>query len=304
MFFSLFCGIKSFLTYYKSLQEVALRSAFKQKTLIDSQKIERAVSIIIEDVQVEALKNVGLSLLQARVFLNLAKFGTANIKTIASTANVARQDTYRIMASLEKMGLVERVISRTTMFTATPIREGLNRILENKKREYFEAEKQVETVFEHFYEKSNNTTGVQEEDVRFTITSELNLLFDTHAKLSDHSSETIDTTLPLNLQKKTLFQHFKYIKRAVKRGIKVRVIAQLSEPKKVSGLPDLLPTESFQLRHLPRSTKLFGMHIFDRKEITLAVSETKPLPSLWTNSPHVVQLAIVYFENLWKEAQK
>jgi sugar-specific transcriptional regulator TrmB len=262
------------------------------------------VSTIIEDIQVETLKNVGLSLVQARVYLNLAKLGTANIKTIASTANVARQDTYRIMSSLEKMGLAERVISQTTMFTATPIREGLNRILANRKKEYLESQKQVQIVFDHFYEKSNNTNDMQEEDVKFTITSELNLLFDTHAKLSDNTSETIDTTLPLNLQKKTLFQHFKYIKRAVKRGIKIRVIAQLSETKTVSGLPDLIPIESFQLRHLPKSTNLFGMHIFDRKEMTLAVSESKPLPSLWTNSPHVVQLANVYFENLWKQATK
>jgi sugar-specific transcriptional regulator TrmB len=261
------------------------------------------VSIIIEDIQVETLKNVGLSQVQARVYLNLAKLGTANIKTIASTANVARQDTYRIMSSLEKMGLAERVIAQTTMFTATPIRQGLNRILENKKKEYLESQKQIERVFDHFYEKSNNTNEVQEE-VKFTITSELNLLFDTHAKLSDNSSETIDTTLPLNLQKKTLFQHFKYIKRAVKRGINIRVIAQLSEPKTVSELPDLLPIESFQLRHLPKSTNLFGMHIFDRKEMTLAVSESKPLPSLWTNSPHVVQLANVYFQNLWTQATK
>ena len=258
------------------------------------------MSIIIEDIQVETLKNVGLSLVQARVYLNLAKLGTANIKTIASTANVARQDTYRIMSSLEKMGLAERVIAQTTMFTATPIRQGLNRILENKKKEYIESQKQVERVFDNFYEKSNDNNGMQE-DVKFTITSELNLLYDTHAKLSDHSSETIDTTLPLNLQKKTLFQHFKYIKRAVNRGIKIRVIAQLSEPETVSGLPNLLPIESFQLRHLPKSTNLFGMHIFDRKEMTLAVSDSKPLPSLWTNSPHVVQLANVYFENLWNQ---
>ena len=258
------------------------------------------MSIIIEDIQVETLKNVGLSQVQARVYLNLAKLGTANIKTIASTANVARQDTYRIMSSLEKMGLAERVIAQTTMFTATPIRQGLNRILENKKKEYLESQKQIQRVFDHFYEKSNDTKGMQE-DVKFTITSELNLLYDTHAKLSDNSSETIDTTLPLNLQKKTLFQHFKYIKRAVNRGIKIRVIAQLSEPETVSGLPNLLPIESFQLRHLPKSTNLFGMHIFDRKEMTLAVSESKPLPSLWTNSQHVVQLANVYFQNLWTQ---
>jgi sugar-specific transcriptional regulator TrmB len=262
------------------------------------------VSIIIEPIQVETLKNVGLSLVQARVYLNLVKLGTADIKTIALSANVARQDTYRIMSSLEKMGLVERVIAETTMFTAKPIREGLNRILESKKREYFEAQKQVERVFDHFYEKSNNNNDVQEVDVKFTITSEMNLLFDTHARLSDTATETIDTTLPLNLQKKTVFQHFKYIKRAVKRGIKVRVIAQISEQKPVSALPDLLSIESFQMRHLPVGNNLFGMHIFDQKEMTLAVSESKPLPSLWTNSPHVVRLATVYFENLWKEAIK
>ncbi len=213
---------------------------------------------------------------------------------------MARQDTYRIMSSLEKMGLAERVIGETTLFTATPIKEGLNHILEAKKRNFFEAEKQIQKVFDNFYDKSNGPN--LQEQVGFTITSELNLLNKTHARLSDKSIETIDTTLPLCLRKKTLFQNFKYLKHAVKRGVKVRVIAQLPKRKSYSEMPEHLRLdEPLQLRYLPESAMLFGMHIFDGKEVTLAVSNNKPLPSLWTNSPHVVQLSIIYFENLWKQ---
>ena len=65
------------------------------------------MSIIIEDIQIETLKNVGLSLVQAKVYLNLAKFGTANIKTIASMASALDKIPTELWLHLKKWGLLK-----------------------------------------------------------------------------------------------------------------------------------------------------------------------------------------------------
>jgi hypothetical protein len=52
-----------------------------------------------------------------------------------------------------------------------------------------------------------------------------------------------------------------------------------------------------------QTSNLFGMHIFDEQQVTLAMSEKEPLPSLWTNNVHVVKLAEAHFENMWDNAQ-
>lgn len=58
----------------------------------------------------------------------------------------------------------------------------------------------------------------------------------------------------------------------------------------------------FELRYLPETAAHFGMHIFDKQKVTLAISE-KMMPSLWTNNPYVAKLAEAYFENMWNNAQ-
>jgi sugar-specific transcriptional regulator TrmB len=65
--------------------------------------------MIQDDIQ--TLTDLGLSLLQAKTYLNLAKLGKANVQTIAKASNVARQDIYRVMPKLQKLGLAEKFIS-------------------------------------------------------------------------------------------------------------------------------------------------------------------------------------------------
>ena len=45
------------------------------------------------------------------------------------------------------------------------------------------------------------------------------------------------------------------------------------------------------------------MHIFDKKEVTICLCEEECVPSLWTNSRYIVQLAENYFEYYWKNVE-
>jgi sugar-specific transcriptional regulator TrmB len=256
---------------------------------------------MIREEQVQALKNLGLSLVQAKTYLNLAKLGTADIKTIAAASNVARQDTYRVMSALEKLGLAEKIIAKTTMYEATPIKDGFSALLRNKREEYVGTKKQVERILSSC-EKADQS--VWHENVQFTITSKWDLLLKMHNKLADSTKKSIDMALPIRISLETLLQDMRYIKRATRRGVKIRAIAQEVDRETIDeNLEPLLKKSLFELRHLPDTSILFGMHIFDEREMTLAVTEEKPLPSLWTNSPHVVKLAKVYFESMWNHAE-
>jgi sugar-specific transcriptional regulator TrmB len=256
------------------------------------------VSAIIEGLQVETLKNLGLSSLQSRIYLNLARLGTVEIKKVAASANVARQDIYRVMASLETLGLVEKVIAPTTLYRALPIRDGLSLMLEKKRREYFDTEKSIEKVFANFDQSKKSDNKVQEES-KFIITSEMSLLNRTHARLADEATESIDTTLPLFFRRWSLQRDFSYFLEAIKRGVKIRIILKKKNAIQRNDLA--LPSGLLELRYSNSSESLFGMHIFDKKQVTIAISESK-LPSLWTNSIHIVQLASAYFEDTWENA--
>jgi sugar-specific transcriptional regulator TrmB len=146
-----------------------------------------------QDEAIQTLVKLRLTVLQAKVYIALAKLGTSTGRTTAKVAQVASQDVYRVLDDLQEKGLVEKIIAKPTMYKATPIKEGLSILLQNKKEEFIETEKQVKTMSNNFYENKNQ--NILQENVQFIITSELTLLFKMHEKSADMTKNSIDTII-------------------------------------------------------------------------------------------------------------
>lgn len=69
--------------------------------------------------------NLGLTYLQAKVYVTLLRLGDvgAEVRKIASASVIARQDVYRILPALQKMGLVEKVVAIPTIYRPIPLEE-------------------------------------------------------------------------------------------------------------------------------------------------------------------------------------
>lgn len=106
---------------------------------------------IVQDEHVQTLMGLGLKFLQAKTYLALAKLGKADVKTISKASNVARQDIYRIIPTLEKLGLAEKIIANPTMYKATPIKEGLSILLQNRKEEIADLQKKTTSLINNFH---------------------------------------------------------------------------------------------------------------------------------------------------------
>jgi sugar-specific transcriptional regulator TrmB len=259
---------------------------------------------MIQDDHIQTLMILGLSLLQAKLYLNLAKLGKANAQTIAKASNVARQDIYRIMPKLQKLGLAEKIIAKPTIYKATPIKEGLSILLQNRKKEYAELQEKATLLINNFH-ADNAKIDLQEENADFMITSEATLFLKMHKSLHQKAQTSIDATLPLvSASSPKFIEGLSHPKEAIRRGVKIRSIIQKT-PKELipRELQVLVKNPSFEIRYLATPI-LFGMHIYDKKEVTIAVSGKNGLPSLWSNSPSVVQLAVSYFDELWNKAEE
>ena len=107
-------------------------------------------SIAIEDEHVDAPISLGLTTRQARVYLALLMMGNSKAKAIVSLSLVSRQDVYLIISSLQEMGLVQRKVSAPTTFTATPISEAVEALLERKASELRRARLKTKNLVEKF----------------------------------------------------------------------------------------------------------------------------------------------------------
>jgi sugar-specific transcriptional regulator TrmB len=257
-----------------------------------------------QDEIVQTLVNLKLTVVQAKVYIALAKLGTSTAKPITKEAHVASQDVYRVLGELQEKGLVQKLIAKPAMYKATPINEGLPILLQNKKEEYTEIEKQVKKVAKDFQENLNQ--NIEQEELQFSITSEWMLLSNMHEKMSDATEKRIAIILPGKISERRLFRYSPSLKRAMRRGVKIRLITETNDGEAITKNKNREPLSkepTFEQRYLPKNNIQFGMHIFDEQEVTLALSEKKPMLSLWTNNAHVAKLAGAYFENLWNTAQ-
>ncbi|MEM2998943.1 MAG: helix-turn-helix domain-containing protein [Candidatus Bathyarchaeia archaeon] len=130
--------------------------------------------MIQEDEYVQILTRLGLTFLQAKTYLALAKLGKADVKTISKASKIARQDIYRIMPALQNMGLVEKIVASPTLYKVTPVNESLGVLLENKTREFMELQIKMKYMLNNFKEKADEVASQEEE--QFSIISSRRLL--------------------------------------------------------------------------------------------------------------------------------
>jgi sugar-specific transcriptional regulator TrmB len=255
---------------------------------------------MIQEEYIQTLSGLGLSFLQAKTYMNLAKIGKADARTISKSSSVARTDVYRIMLTLEKLGLVERIIAETTIYKATPIKESLSILLQKRREESSGLEKKANSLLESF--QSSDPKDALEENPQFKITSEIKLLLKMHENLIRSAQASVDIIMPAKILQLMLFNHQYFFKEAQK-SVKIRIIIQkVGEKTSVIKPEDLSKKRLIEIRYSSNSD-LFGMHIFDGKEVTYQISEKNILPSLWSNDCNVLKLAESYFENIWTNAE-
>jgi sugar-specific transcriptional regulator TrmB len=263
--------------------------------------MERA-SMIQEDEGMQTLMGFGLTLLQAKTYLALARLGKADVKTIAKTSNIARQDIYRIMRTLQKLGLAEKIIAAPVMYETTPIKDGVSILLQHRTQEYTELQKKTRKLVNNF--QSNNIITTLRKDSQFIFISTKTKCVKRHEKAIQTAQVSIDFIGPWATFRALLFYGLQDLKRAIKRNIKIRIITEKSEdeesiPKATQALKKNL---FFKVRYI-FATAPVAMMIFDKKEFNLSVSD-REWPSLWSNNPNVIKLAINYFDGLWNKAQE
>ncbi len=263
-----------------------------------SQLMKRDFSL--QDKEVQTLVNLGLTVLQAKVYTTLAKWGTSTGRMTAKMAQGAPQDVYRILDELQEKGLVEKIISKPAMYEVTSFKDGVSTLLKNKKEEYIEIEKQVQMMANNFCETKNQ--NALHEKLQFIMFSDFTPVMKKWEKLADMAKKRIDIVAPLKMNQKMVFHEWPYIKRATSRGVKIRIITKKANYESASKkLKPLSKKPLLELRYLPDRSAPFEIHIFDRQEVTFALSE-KPTPDLLTDNPNIIKLAEAYFEKLWGSA--
>ena len=80
------------------------------------------------------LSDLGLSRIQAKIYLALLKLGIdSKAVSIFKYSGVARQDVYRVLCELQQIGIVEKIISKPVRFRAIEPKKAVALLLKKRR---------------------------------------------------------------------------------------------------------------------------------------------------------------------------
>jgi sugar-specific transcriptional regulator TrmB len=253
-----------------------------------------------EDLQ--SLNDLGLTLVQAKIFLSLAQTGTIDAKTISHLSKVTRPDVYRALTKLQEAGLIEKEITRPTLYRTIPTEDAFALLMENQSRKHKELKVKTANLARK-YKKSNQNSFSNRSNFVFVPSREA--LIKSLKKAIDNSQRTIDVSTSCNRLSHAGYSLYENMQKAWDRGVKGRAVidccGEMSESFKKFWRPPWAEIKYVPI--IPRTV----MAMYDKREVfvfTKPKAQLNESPALWSNVPSLVAMADDYFEILWSTAME
>ena len=267
--------------------------------------LKRGDVILKLENEIRILESFGLTLNEARVFLALTLLGTANVKEISKSSNVAREAIYRVLPRLQKLGLVEKEITWPIRFTAITLDDAVTVLLALRNKETRDLQEKAKVLLSL---KSKKVKTEPLEDSKFLLIPAKKMLI---SKIRDELDRAQKSVSVVSSNKRFLGAmdiFSEAIGKALSRGVKFRIVT--SNVKRILS-PAVLEVGNndprIEIRYAPSNPK-YATSIFDKKEVLIITKPAAELccesPALWSNNSSLVNIVEEYFEILWMTASE
>ena len=257
--------------------------------------------MLIQDEAVETLVSLGLTVLQAKVYLALATLGRSTGKATAKSAKVASQDIYRVLAELQEIGLVEKIIAKPNQYRPIPLDEGLSALLKCRQEETVELKKAAAQISESLQtiDTYRDINGIGD----FVLIPKKQLF---RARKAVESAQTsIDFVFDFEA---AMTYHTKFFGLEIKlldRGVKIRNLLNKKEHDACASKAFLKLKNKSEFETKLCFDEITKLIIVDRKELflsTIAKSGISDQPYLWSNNQVLVEKIQQWYDMVWERS--
>jgi sugar-specific transcriptional regulator TrmB len=250
---------------------------------------------------VETLKDLGLTFVQAKVYLALSSL-SQNIASISECSKVPRTDLYRVLHELETKGLVERIIANPVEFKAISLNECLDILIQARTRQSFDLQNRAAKLRKEFAEKHYVHNGDLKS--KFVLVP-CSRVIEKIVSAINGSAERIDLLLSWKSFRCGVYFFKDPLKKAWNRNVNCRILTDYPQENSITQLI-FYKKSPCKIRFLvfPPETV---MGLYDYKEIFIIENPAVGLnesSALWSNNPSLISLAKQYYENLWLATKK
>ena len=257
------------------------------------------------DENTDLLLGLGLTLNQAKVYLAILKLEKTTVGQVAKFSKVRREDVYRVLPSLEKMGLIERLMGKPTEIRATLIADSLTSLVTEEKNRSDERLTGMRSMVQKLSLKDWKQPPPGEESIYILIAEKKSILAKTSELINNSEKEV--ALIADNLRITQVLAHFsEEHKHAIKKGAQIRLIFEGDSPDSLlkEKVKKLIGSASVSVKFHREALNHFIMS--DDKEALITTSKISGLgesPSLWTNNNNLIGVLRTSFESDWKKAE-
>jgi DNA-binding response OmpR family regulator/sugar-specific transcriptional regulator TrmB len=238
---------------------------------------------------------------QAKIYIALIALGIASPSEIAALSKVRREEVYRIIPKLEKLGLISRKLKSPRKFSAIQPETAIQLLMETKLKIMKEEigklqQKQTELVFK----LKTIELPLQQDNSMETITNQ-EQFFTKIINMTQNAQKQIDIITSLENLKYAYLNYPKNLYARLKRT-KIRIITESHEPNAFTvQLMRHLEANNNYIKLKQMEKLQFNTVIVDDKEAVWGESQprNKNTYYLWTNDPTQIAILKMSFESLW-----
>jgi sugar-specific transcriptional regulator TrmB len=259
---------------------------------------------------VRKLLDFGFSLNQAKIYLSIVQSGATCVSGITESTHLHRQDIYKIIPKLEKMGLITKTRDTPFIIGAIPLEKALNNLVSTERKK---ANERISSLEANLKELMNAIRKQQKEGKTQGETRFILLTTDAQMKnMADFSFENarigydMVTSLELITLRMNRFRdHFQTL---AKNNARTRLIIEnrANEDLVKRTLEEIRPNMGDFAAKLIYKYSCTPYQIIDNKEVWISIKKVTEsgFPSvLWTNCENIVKFREENFEKTWNDPQ-
>jgi len=258
--------------------------------------------------KIETLIELGLTMIQAKIYLSLLQTGPSTAKNLAATMGTSRPDVYRILEVLQKDGVIEKLLTKPAVFKAAPADQLIDSLLKHK----FEAQKELNKKSNELLTDLLNIhmeNEIREAGIDFLVIQGKDATFQ---KLKEALSKVQTSVYVITSQRRfseAIIEFHNLYSAALKRGVKIWIATEKHIPQKraLRVIKSLMENPNFEVKYFSGSPAAH-VAVFDAKD----AYSTMLIPSvsldasacLWSMNASFVELVQSYFEKKWNVSEK
>jgi sugar-specific transcriptional regulator TrmB len=247
----------------------------------------------------EQLLDYGLTEQESQIYVYVAKRGPSLAGEISKALKIQRGQTYNILKTLQKKGIVEALASRPTRFSATPLPKALDILMQAHQQRQYTMEKTKPQLLAMW--ESTLTTGTAEIlEEKFQFLTGVEGIYRKALEIVQRSRKSISM-----IASESAVYHvdrlgvIDEIRKASRKNVEVKILAELT-PRTSQTIKQIGKINIKALRE-PRPPNFL---IVDQKQIiflTRPLESTDPIEAtaVWTNSPTLIDTIERVFEDMW-----